>query len=255
LLLGLIHWNPHWQCFVKSPDCAVAAPKALDALLTPSQDFANVIEMESSSYEPPTGWAAIGMDATCGNDWDTLLYNADRWTLERNMTGCLVPSRSFAAGIFSLRSDPSVVLAVVGAHFPQTLNASTHAYEDATAAVSDQLRTLWDGGRTVFMADTNTEGPVAAAAQPSHHGVNRTNGQLLADIGLWPSSPPIKEPPAAPLYLGCCYSDNFSWQGDRIVANFGTVRSSRVLFDPVPDWAAFEDSEFHKGVQLELAIE
>ena len=49
---------------------------------------------------------------------------------------------------------------VFGAHFPQTLNASTHAYDDATAAVKAKLEALgWSSAdQTIFMADTNTEG-------------------------------------------------------------------------------------------------
>ena len=41
-------------------------------------------------------------------------------------------------------------------------------------------------------------------------------------------------------------------EGDRIVSNFGTAVASEVLFDPAPEWAAFNTSEFHKGVRLVL---
>eukprot|EP00966_Prymnesium_polylepis_P047778 1106785-Prymnesium_polylepis.1 len=54
-------------------------------------------------------------------------------TRNARAAGCVAPadSRSFAAGVFQSTSDPALVLTVVGAHYPQTLNASTHAYEDA----------------------------------------------------------------------------------------------------------------------------
>ncbi len=46
----------------------------------------------------------------------------------------------------------------------------------------------------------------------------------------------------------------FQWQGDRIIANFGTNPSATVLFHPAPAWALFSSSEFHKGVLLTLAL-
>ena len=42
-----------------------------------------------------------------------------------------------------------------------------------------------------------------------------------------------------------------SKQGDRIISNFGTVLSSKVLFDAVPAWAC---GELHKGVTLTLMV-
>ena len=63
-------------------------------------------------------------------------------------------------------------------------------------------------------------------------------------------------PAGSRLYKGCCYGDgggSFQWQGDRIIANFGKAASTRVLFsDPVPSWAQFNGSEFHKGVLFTL---
>ena len=251
--ISFAHWNPHWQCFAGShPSCAANATAALSSLLSATGlDFANIVELEAASYAPPPGWAAIAPAQSCGDDWDTLFYNTGRWTRLVERSGCLFDDRSFAAGVFQSRRDPSFVLTVLGAHYPQTLNASTHAYAQASANLGGVLRQLGANNRAVLLADTNTEGPDAAAASASHHGVNRTNAQILADLGLWPG-PDL--PPAAPLFRGCCYNDGFSWQGDRIIANFGSVAASRTLFDPVPDWAAFAGSEFHKGVSLTLRL-
>lgn len=160
--------------------------------------------------------------------------------------------RSFAAGVFQSWREPSLILTVLGAHYPQTLNVSTHAYAQATANLGGVLKQL-GANRTVLLADTNTEGPEAAAASASHHGVNKTNLQILLDLGLLPAAS-AAAPAATPLYRGCCYSDGFSWQGDRIVANFGSVAASHTLFDPAPAWAAFAGSEFHKGVRLTLRL-
>ena len=120
-ILGLLHWNPHWQCFEQSPACSAGATKALTKLLNPATlDFANVIEFETTTFTPPAGWASIGAFQSCGHDWDTLFYNTDRWSLVDNATGCLTPSRSFAAGTFQLKTDPEVEVVIFGAHFPQT---------------------------------------------------------------------------------------------------------------------------------------
>lgn len=252
--ISFAHWNPHWQCFTGHPSCAANTTAALSNLLSATGlDFANVVELEAASFTPPPGYAAIAPIQSCGDDWDTLFYNTKRWTRLVERSGCMFDDRSFAAGVFQSRRDPSLVLTVIGAHYPQTLDASTHAYAQASANLSGVLRQL-GANRTVLLADTNTEGPDAAAASASHNGVNRTNAQILADLGLRPAAS-ATAPPAAPLFRGCCYSDGFSWQGDRIIANFGSVAASRTLFDPAPGWAAFAGSEFHKGVSLTLRLQ
>ena len=67
-------------------------------------------------------------------------------------------------------------------HYPQTLNASTDAYADATsnlsatirAHIGAHVRVPVPAAKIVLMADTNTEGPEAAAATAGHAGVNRS---------------------------------------------------------------------------------
>ena len=255
--LTVAQWNPHWQCFVGHPDCAGNATAALDTLLTKTAglDFANVIELEVAAYHPPDGWGAVGSGkATCGQDWGMVLYNQKRWKLlsQPPIATCLYDQRSYALAEFELiGSDPPFQLAFVGAHFPQTLNASTHAYADATAALAAAIKKT-GLKQVVLAADTNTESPAAAAASPSHHGVNKTNAELMVDLGVW--SQPGVAPPGSTLFKSCCFSDEFSWQGDRIIANFGGKAQSRSLFDPAPAWAAFDSSEFHKGVLLTMEL-
>lgn len=257
LVLGLVHWNPHYECFVDNPTCTAAATSALtDLLAAPGTDFANVVmfEVPNTTYSPPSGWAAIGAYQSCGYDWATLFYNTDKWSIVASDVGCdydpSISGRSYSAATFSSKEDSAMTLTMMGAHFPQTLNASTHAYEDATAVLKGIFAKLApSGGNMVLMADTNTESPQAAAVKPDHHGVNKTNQALATDLGMWHSQ---ADPPAAPLYYGCCFSDGFQWQGDRVVANFGSVTSSEVLFDPAPSWAAGPKSEFHKGMRAML---
>jgi len=250
--IRLMQWNPHWQCFAQSPDCATNATQALASLLQEGPqgplDFVNVVEMEvTPSYQPPAPYKALGAYQSCGHDWDTLIYDASLWTLLSNATGCMYDGRSYAIGTFRSVVDPQFTLTAVGAHYPQTLNASTHAYVDGTAALKAAIKAQAPTSGLVLMADTNTEGPEAAAAKPDHHGVNRTSAQLATDLGIWPAGS-AKPPPASTLFHACCYSDGFDWQGDRIIANFGRAGASTLLFDPAPAWAAFDGSEFHKGV-------
>jgi hypothetical protein len=276
MMLNLAHWNPHWECFAKEPMCKANATAALTTLLTSAcsptgcsptgvLDFASIIEFEVADYVLPPGWAAIGLDQSCGYDWATLFYNADRWTPVHNssITGCVSSGRSFAASAF-MSATSTTPLAVVSAHFPQTQH-NMSAYADATASLRNTFSRL-GAGHAVIMADTNTESPSAAAAHPYHNtsgGVNRTNAQLLSDIGLWART---DEPPAAALFDGCCctpfgpWDTPFSWQGDRIIANVGSAIDSRHLFDPAPQWACSDElrkttgSEFHKGVHLTLSL-
>lgn len=174
-----------------------------------------------------------------------------------NETGCVYAERSFTLGVFESIANPALTIVAVGAHYPQTLNASTGAYTAATATLAAVIKAHTvnlTNPRVILMADTNTEGPVAAAASPAHNGVNKTNGELLHDLGQWPT--PAVNPPSAPLFNGCCGGETppFAWEGDRIVANFGSYPATTVLFEPVPDWAVFPNSEFHKGVILSLKL-
>ena len=66
MTISFAHWNPHLQCFSGHPDCASNATAALDNLMSEKLDFMNVVELESTSYSPPEGWAAIAAFDSCG---------------------------------------------------------------------------------------------------------------------------------------------------------------------------------------------
>ena len=199
--LTLAHWNPHFRCFdlTAHPECSAGANTALTSLLTTgctgeedvacdgdALDFASLIEFELSGYAVPPGWKAIGAGyASCGRDWATIFYNSERWqpapaSAEHpvsQLVGCDYDGRSFAAGSFVRTTDVAVRLSVVSSHYPQTLGNAT-AYAKTAASIQGVLASM-DRTNVVFMGDTNTEGPEAAAKQVSHHGTNRTNGELL----------------------------------------------------------------------------
>ena len=269
-MLTLAHWNPHWECFAKEPTCKTGAVTALDTLLGPTYgikaDFFSVIEFEVDNYVPPAPYMLIGNFQSCGHDWATLIYNNATWALASTpIVGCLAAGRSFAAATFTRRAAAAgAELAVVAAHFPQTQHNAS-AYAEATASLRGALQKLGPAAMTAVLADTNTESPSAAAASAWHNtsgGVNRTNAELMRDLGLWTSA---AAPPAAKLFPGCCCTPffagdtPFSWEGDRILATAGNVDSESTLFDPAPAWACSDElrnatgSEFHKGVMLRLS--
>jgi hypothetical protein len=72
LLIGLLHWNPHWQCFDRNSACTGNATAALSAMLTDESapvDFANIIELEDKAFSAPANWASVTGSAneTCGD--------------------------------------------------------------------------------------------------------------------------------------------------------------------------------------------
>jgi hypothetical protein len=114
-------------------------------------------------------------------DWDTLFYDTTKWSLVNNETACMYTSRSFTLGVFTSVATPTITVVAVGAHYPQTQNASTGAYENSTATLAAVIKvhtSSLTNPKVILMADTNTEGPEAAAATPGHAGVNKTNGQV-----------------------------------------------------------------------------
>jgi len=254
-----IHWNPHWQCFQTTCEtCTQGAISALSQFFSMDElDFVHVVEFETVNLTLPQRWSAVAYgEASCGRDWDTLFYRNDKWTKRQESYGCVYPGRSYVAGVFEKKNDPNAAIAaVVGAHFPQTLS-NRSAYEETIAALRRVLEQL-DEKNVILLADTNTEGPEAAAKTPTHAGFNRTNLQLMNDLGLWSSQE--SRPPATPLYRGCCLNDGFQWQGDRIILNFGDAKSifSRVLFEnasSLPWVQSCPNSEFHKGVLMSVSV-
>ena len=214
-------------------------------LSTVEPDFVNLVEFETTTLDLNSKWGAVGEgNATCGDDWDTLIYDKTKWLKLDDEVGCLYEGRSFAMARFVCKNT-NLTVRVVGAHFPQTLT-DRNAYDIAITVLRSKIN---HGERLIFLADTNTEGPEAAASFPSHHGWNRTNAQLLEDL-LGEKEKPI----AAPLFSGCCQNDGYQWQGDRVMTNFGTVNTSSILFNDPPSWANCTGSEFHKGVSLVIDV-
>ena len=92
------HWNPRWRFFLKHSSCEGNATTVLDSgLLDPGFDFVNVVELEASTYEPPTGWPAIAKVDSCGRD--TLFFSTAEWRpARRQASGCVVDGAVFCRG-------------------------------------------------------------------------------------------------------------------------------------------------------------
>jgi len=238
-----LQWNPHWECFAKSPSCGQQVQRELHSLLFDERldlDFANVIELENLTYSPPPGWGMIGLE--CGRDMATFLYNSRRWRLvaaegaaskgcmARNDRPHLVQAFEHLSGNFRL--------VAVGAHFPHLwqypagVRTLRSAIRSVTAAVGAE--------HLLLIADTNLNAT-------NRGGLNGSSDSLFRSLGV-PELGPVM---STDLIRSCCLDDGFHFTFDRVIANFGSEMSTRLLFDPTPEWAV---GEFHKAVVGSLTL-
>jgi hypothetical protein len=256
--LNLLMWNPHWECFAWNlNDCKAQASKHADDFLKSLDiDFANFVEMPGMAYPEP--WQAIEM-AHCGQDLTALVFNSARWKKSTapgtRGGGCMetnpVRDRPFVINLFEQVAAarpgmPSKVIAV-GGHFPH--NANGYAVLKASLGRIMQATGVTD---VVVIADTN-----AFRTSSSEHIAQElgfASGHVLS----------------TDLENTCCWpAFHLPMTFDRIIANFGSSMSTKVLIEePVPKWAEQEQGmkkgAFHKPVlgtlhlsseQEELAVE
>lgn len=127
-----------------------------------------------------------------------------------------------------------LTLVAVGAHFPHS--GEWGALREAIADVSAAAGT----SNVLFMADTNT---------------NSGSGAVFAQLGVAADS--LGEVRSTDLHRTCCNTARgwgFVFYFDRVVANFGKVMHTNLLFSPLPEWAKQDENEFHKGVIGDLYI-
>lgn len=235
--IGLLQWNPHWQCFVKSQACNSGARAALDTLLGGGDlDFANIVELPLN-YTRPNGWDAV--HSKCGLDITQLMYDSRKWLPEGDaVKGCLQakpPDRPFVIQQFSsaapTRSGFGTKVVVVGAHYP-------HPPPDVRQLATDLGKVMQDTmvSQVIFLADTNELR-------------SRTAADIFSDIGV-----AADKLASTSLERTCCYNSDFPEQYtfDRIIANFGWFSSTEVLFGDMPSWARV--GEFHKAVRATLHV-
>lgn len=234
--LNLLQWNPHWECHVKSTTCNDAATSELNELLPQLDiDFLNLIEMP---YQPPEGWMAFQF--YCGRDLEMIIYNHKKWrpvaghsSMTTNVSGCFETSpnnRPFIVQAFDSVRDSyehRYRLIVVGAHFSHTHDDAHYApLREALLRVTSNAST----NAVVMMADSNIAGSTSSADLLKNVGAPHVDDKTLATA----------------LYKTCCSNDGFTYQFDRIVANFGEDMQSTLLFDPTPAWVG--PYPFHRAV-------
>lgn len=214
--LSLFQWNPHWQCFRNSCCYNEAISYINNNLSLRKVDFANIIELEDSNYQPPSGYRIIiahcGSGSIHSGDVTTLIYNSNQWRPMGNAHKfCINPSGTVTEGRagprptviqqFSSIHDPSFSVYVVGSHFTHDRDTYVQGLHQAfnTVGITNQ-------SRVVMMADTNQHGSSSA---------------LITDI--LGSSPPTVQ--ATSISGTCCYS-GFHLPYDRIISTFGSHMST-----------------------------
>lgn len=243
--LHLLQWNPHWQCTAWNvSNCAFEAGKALSQLLRSLDiDFANIIEYREPGYVLPEPWSSVP-SATCGLDVLDLVYNRALWAAipsnASNWTGCMQEApadRPFLIQEFA-RLRTSERLVVVAAHFPHPPTIWSQSMEEAVVLKKALREVLGSTAtrRVLLIADTNE--------YPS------TSNRHIAEYLGFPGGVVVN----TSLEPTCCFDTDFAEWGtfDRILANFGDVMETRVLFDPLPEWAKEQRGgrrgAFHKAI-------
>jgi hypothetical protein len=217
-VVSLMHWNAHWQCFKKGNNCCsdVAKKYVNSNLLSRNVDFANIIEMSDSTYEPPSGYKIIlnhcgGSGPIKGGDLLTLIYNTSKWKPISKTNKFCIEGRPTLIQEFQNNYN-SFKTYVIVAHFSHTRSTYVAAILKAVKSLG-----ITSTDNIIFMADTNQKG---------------SNETLIKDmIGGTP-----KKILGSNLMGTCCfsgrkkenyselYSENlskFSLPYDRIITTFG----------------------------------
>ena len=245
-------WNPHYECFLKNKDVCASPAKATAANLLTSYDvdFANFIEIEDASYQPPKGFGMVGGNV-CNKgygDWVTLVYNSTRWSPKgAAASGCL-PSQDNSARAFVVQNfahiESGLLVTVAGVHFPHPNFTLPSYYQLAT----DFLSTLVSSrDHVLIMGDTNLNSPNSTVS-------------LFNQLGF-------KGEPAvsSQLFNSCCNHNSYpdDWAADRIMANFGQQPAT---WKPLgsgqhpyqgPVWSRNVGdtwSEFHLPIMMQFAV-
>lgn len=246
--LNMLQWNPHWQCFAwNTNNCTAESEAHLTSFLEDLDvDFADVIELGDPNYTLPDNFTQIGSLKTCGRDFLSLVYNHIRWEpvsepamLSKGCMQLVPPDRPFVIQEFSDTNTAERVI-VIAAHFPHPMGfkdvsfRETLVLRDAVTSFLNQTSTR----RVILIADTN-------------EFATTSNANIMWHIGV-----PTKTVVGTRLLPSCCFDNDFYslTTFDRIIANFGEEMETRMLLDPLPEWAKDIDNEtkrkaaFHKAI-------
>lgn len=225
--ISLFQWNPHWECFAQNRhNCAARAEAQVKFhLMSTDADFANIVGLEDHDYVPPSGWEMFRQQ--CGQDVSLLIYNTKWWTPSvatgSAQRGCILGGhRPFVVQQFDGVLGQSVV--IVGAHFPHNGDKKRGPLRDAIA--NAVKATGIDS--VIMMADTSENRSVS-------------NQDVALDLAF-PAGPVV----GSELVNTCCEDIGYTRPYDRIIANYGTVMDTVLLFDKMPSWA---HGKMHNGIK------
>jgi hypothetical protein len=248
-----LQWNPHWECFEKSPACAEAVTGQLSTRLTNTTDFANLVEVTPAAIDAAKldGWSRITNQ--CGIDTTSLLFNSRRWrkvdVLGSAETGCMEKNdRPFTIQVFESLGQEATAAAggfkvlVVAAHFPHW-----HIGDVLPAAVR-HVTTTTGVTATLLIADTNMDAP-SPWWWPRKSGMS--GADIMTAIGAIDGhgTGSVK---STDLLDTCCLNfPGFWFKADRVIANFGASMSTELYDKHTPHYAT---GEFHKAIRGTLTL-
>jgi len=238
--MGVVQWNPHWECFVKSDECRADAQVKMTNMLALS-DFGTAVMFEVE-YQPPT--SHYMKQTTCGRTPVSMFWDHTKWEatdietvgcMYRNATDPKQDDRPFIIKSFMNKDagQAGVEVLMVSAHFPHPTDASApfdgKFAEELMHAIADSSSQKPNAG-IVFAADTNLD------FSDSNDDIMRYLGVPGDIVGSTPSHT-------------CCYNDGYQYAPDRVATNMqGHVSLELFLNDPTPAWAKIEGAGFHKPV-------
>jgi len=249
--IKLYQWNPHYECFVDQPDCAINALPQITTALTAGVDFANIIELEPKDDFQVPGFNRVAYNcdpSSKGSDQISFFYNSSRWTQLTKPTQACAPSVTRAFQVFSFASVEAqgvapLKMVVAGAHFDHAKpgDLPTVSVNAVGAAMEKQAQ---DSGAEnfIFLGDTNVY----------------TNPTTDIQNALLANAPSLSGAISMSTSLQgtCCYNQggasSFPDPFDRIFANFGSSMQTTVYDDPTPAWAMF--SKFHRAIGGVLTV-
>lgn len=206
--MSLMHWNPHWQCTTKSCCSNIATQYINNNIVSRQVDFANIIELETPGYTPPSGYQKIV--ARCGGDYTTIIYNTMKWTpVGSPSTFCINDAGNVGNNgrpcLIQKFTNSSLTFYVMGMHF-------THFRDNYIRGIHTAFQQLGinSSDKIVFMADTNQNG---------------TSEKLMTDMLQGTPSVIL----ASPVRGTCCYNgpnSKFHLPYDRIITTIGLHMTS-----------------------------
>lgn len=247
--VGVLMWNPHWECFVKSDECKSQAQLKMTSMLQEA-DFATAVMFEAPEYAPPRSHSM--KETTCGvlfgggRDYVSMFWDNTKWEeTDVERTGCMFRNvtdpeqddRPFIVKSFRGKGNnegfPTDILMISG-HFPHPDDAAApfdgSFAQELILSIKESMAQMPQNTGVVFAADTNLD-------------FTDSTDDILQYLGV-----PKQITGSTPAKT-CCYNDGYQYAPDRVATNLpSVVGMEKYLHDPTPSWAEIPNAGFHKPV-------